>query len=100
MPGITRIRTIAAALLLLAVIGATTGASIHGNGEQEETTIPTISIAATDGTSSVMEGESISFTITVDPAQTDDLELNVVIRAKGKFTDIPERARPIYLRQP
>ena len=35
------------------------------------------------------EGQDVSFTITVDPVQTDDLELNVVIRAKGKFTSFP-----------
>ena len=89
MPGLTRIRTIAAALLLVATVTAITMTSTSGDGEEEARTLPTISISATGGTVSVEEGTDISFTITADSAPTADFELKVTIRATGKFTNIP-----------
>ena len=87
MPGLTRIRTFAIALLFVATVSAAAMTSI--SGQEEETTLPTISISATGGTTSVEEGQDASFTITMNPAATDDVEILVVITAIGEFTDIP-----------
>ena len=87
MTGLTRIRSAAIALLFAAAVSATAMTSI--SGQEEESTLPTISIAATGGTTSVEEGQDASFTITMNPAATDDVEILVVITAIGEFTDIP-----------
>ena len=98
MPGITRIRTAAVALLMAATVSAAVLFPV--SGQEEESTLPTISIAATNGTTSVEEGESISFTITVDAAPMDDFEFTVVIKVKGNFTDIPTGPDPYIFVNP
>ena len=70
------------------------------SGQEEETTLPTISIAATNGTTSVEEGQDVSFTITINPAPTDDMEIQISITASGEFTDIPTEPNEYILTNP
>ena len=68
MPGLNSIRIAAVALLMAATVSAAVLFPV--SGQEEESTLPTISIAATNGTTSVEEGQDVSFTITVDPEGT------------------------------
>ena len=93
MPGLTRIRTALLALLLAAVVSAAAMTPIFGGGEQEERTLPTISISATDGATTVEEGQDASFTVTANPAPTEATEVLVRVLTTGEFTEIPNPSR-------
>ena len=89
MTGQTSLRSAPAGILLLAMMAAaimfTAAPPISG----DETTLPTITISATGGVTTVTEGQDITFTITADTAPAAPLEVHVGISVIGSFTNIP-----------
>ena len=88
-------RAAAAAMLLAAMISI--AAMTSGAGAQESNTLPVISISATGGVTSVTEGNPVSFTVTMDTAQTAAVTIVVGLGAEGNFTEIPSFDPEEYL---
>ena len=93
----TGLRTAPAAILLLATLVAaaifTAAPPISGAEPRETVILPTITISATGGVTTVTEGTDLSFTITATPPPARPLEIRIYLTAHGDFTDIPPPGR-------
>ena len=100
----TGLRTAPAAILLLAMVVAaaifTAAPPISGDEPRETVILPTITISATGGVTTVTEGMDISLTITADPAPATPLEVWVYFSTRGDFTDLPPPDPERYITDP